>query len=403
MRRNRTLPGLLTSIISLLIACEDTPQNHGGGNDNGEFTYDVEEAFPGLTFNNAVDLQTAGDRTGRLFVVEQAGVIRVFDPANPTGSQVFMDISARVASGGERGLLSLVFDPDFTSNRFFYVYYTPRSGTVAQLSRFSANPGKATGNPGSEKFVLSVNQPAVNHNGGQIIFDNHGYLLLSLGDGGGGGDPDDNGQDLTTLLGAVLRIDVNTLPYTIPSSNPFVGAGSGTREEIYAYGLRNPWRMSFDPVTQRIWVGDVGQGRYEEVNVITYGGNYGWDCREGAHVYDADGTDPGTRSSACLTATGLIDPVWEYGRTQGSVVTGGYVDRGPTLTSLVGKYLCADHGSGRIWAVTYDGISGTAEELIDTALRISSFGVGEDGEVYFLHRDIRGGVYRITQTEVPEP
>lgn len=329
-------------------------------------------------------------------------------PATPGTVSVFLDISARVASspgGGELGLLGLAFHPQFETNGYFYVNYTTgSSGTprtrATRVSRFRVSgSNKDQADPGSETILLEFPQPFDNHNGGQLAFGPDGYLYITTGDGGSGGDPQGNGQNLKTLLGKILRIDVNPAAglYGIPSSNPFAGNSSGFRAEIFAYGLRNPWRLSFDGPTGRIWAADVGQDTWEEIDLIVSGGNYGWDCREGAHVYVGP---PGGPSAACASATRLIDPIWEYSHDAGDYsITGGYVYRGPTVTSLRGRYVYADYGSGRVWALEYNGVDPAVNALlVDAPFSISSFGLDESSELYLLQYDSGGGIHRLVQT-----
>ncbi len=235
---------------------------------------------------------------------------------------------------------------------------------------------------------MEVSQPFSNHNGGQIAFGPDGYLYIALGDGGSGGDPDGNGQNRATLLGSILRIDANTASgarnYAIPPDNPFAGNSQGFREEIFAYGLRNPWRFSFDPVTKKLWAGDVGQNLYEEIDIIEKGRNYGWNIMEGFHCY----------SSATCDTAGLTLPVWEYGHNSsgGIAVTGGFVYRGTQLPELYGKYIYADYGSGRIWSLSYSDNDTVNTELLKTSLNISSFGTDRFNELYMCAFD--GKIYR---------
>lgn len=246
--------------------------------------------------------------------------------------------------------------------------------------------------PPDTTVLLEIPEPYSNHNGGGLTFDNDGYLYLGLGDGGGAGDNDDNGQDRTTLLGSILRLEVtDTAPYyAIPADNPFAGNTSGWREEIYAWGLRNPWRISVDPETNTLWAGDVGQNVWEEVDIIESGNNYGWDCREGMHDFTGDS------SPACATATNLVDPVYEYQHLNGNVsITGGYVYRGTSLPALVGRYIFADYGSGRIWALDQSAKPFTAPLVVDAPFSISSFGVGTDGELYILQYASSAKIYRL--------
>ncbi len=368
---------------------------------------EIEVAFPNLRFTRPVDLQHAGDGTGRLFVVEQAGVIRVFgnDPDAPAAT-VFLDIRDRVDDrGNEEGLLGLAFHPDYAANGFFFVDYTASSPDRTVIARYRVDPndpGRA--DPGSETIVLEVAQPFSNHNGGQIAFGSEGLLYVALGDGGSGGDPREHGQNRRTLLGSILRIDVDQpsggRPYGIPPDNPFAGNTEGFREEIFAYGLRNPWRFSFDAATGRLWAADVGQNAFEEIDLIEPGGNYGWNTMEGMHCFDPP--------SGCATA-GLTPPVWEYDHGEGRSVTGGFVYRGPGVPQLAGKYVYADFVSGKIWALAFEGGAVQAHaELLDTTLGISSFGVDENRELYFCAFD--GRIYRFTsaagtrtgEADVPE-
>ncbi len=318
---------------------------------------------------------------GRVYIAEQKGLVRVVD-ASGAGVATALDVRAKVVAGGEAGLLGLAFDPKFAESGNVYLHYTaplpqPRSGFVFQsvVSRFHSNDGGVTIDPASEKRLLTVDQPFTNHNGGRIAFGPDGFLYVGLGDGGSGGDPQGNAQNKTTLLGKILRIDPNGGdPYAIPPSNPF--ATDGGRPEIYAYGLRNPWKFSFDTATGDLWAGDVGQSKFEEVNRIVLGGNYGWNIREGKHCFN---------SESCA-AEGLLDPIVEYGRADGVSITGGYVYRGTKVSSLFGKYVYADFGTGRIWTVETRGRdaggSSAPMTLLDTEFKISTFGQDARGEVY---------------------
>jgi len=261
-------------------------------------SYSLTEAFtPTLTFNQGVDIRNAGAADTRLFVVEQVGRILVFDTSNPQTPETFLDISTSVASGGETGLLGLAFHPDYATNGYFFVYYTTRGALRVRISRFSVTSNPDSADAGSEAPLLNISQRQGNHNGGGLAFDGNGYLLVAVGDEGGGGDVYDNAQDRTTLHGSILRLDVDVPAspyYQIPPDNPFVGNSDGYAQEIFAWGMRNPWRISYDAMTDRIWTGDVGQGQWEEIDVIEWGGNYGWDCREGMHDYigPPDGPSP---------------------------------------------------------------------------------------------------------------
>ncbi len=255
--------------------------------------YSVVDAFPDLTFTKPVDIRNAGDGTNRLFVVEQEGIIRTFPASDRADvTHEFLDITGSVACCGEQGLLGLAFHPDFETNGYFYVFYTTEGALRDRLSRFQVNPADSNDAlEASEKILLEFNDSYDNHNGGGLCFDDDGYLYVSTGDEGSGGDPHNNAQDRTKLFGKILRLDVNqnmdVVPYHgIPGDNPLVGNTNGYREEIWAWGLRNPWRISYDETTDRIWAGDVGQRLFEEIDIIEKGKNYGWDCREGKHGYD---------------------------------------------------------------------------------------------------------------------
>jgi uncharacterized repeat protein (TIGR03806 family) len=312
----------------------------------------------------------------RFYVLEQKGVVRVVDPTGGPMTTA-LDISTSVTSGGEAGLLGIAFDPAFASNGFVYLHFDAKAatspGVVFQsvLARFHSSDGGLTFEPASEKRLLLVDQPFSNHDGGKLATGPDGLLYLALGDGGSGGDPQGNGQNKDVLLGKILRIDPKGEPYAIPPSNPF--ASGGGRPEIFAYGLRNPWKFSFDLLTGEIWAGDVGQGRYEEVDRIVLGGNYGWNTREGFHCYAA----------ATCASEGLLDPVVEYDHSEGVSITGGYVYRGANIPALYGKYVYGDFGSGKIWAVDKraDG-SFSALVLAETNLKISTFAQDEAGEIY---------------------
>ena len=351
----------------------------------------LEAGFPNLFFTRPVDIQNSDDGSNRLFVVEQPGIIRVFEN-NPgvTQSTVFLDIRPRVDnSSNEEGLLGLAFHPDYPDSAYFYVNYTASNPNRTVISRYRVSAADSNvADSGSERVIMTIDKPFPNHNAGVLAFGpDDGYLYFSTGDGGSGGDPQNNGQNRATLLGSILRIDVdhgeNGKDYAIPPDNPFVGNSNGYREEIYAYGLRNTWRMSFDPATGQLWAADVGQNQIEEIDIVQKGGNYGWRIMEGDNCY---------QSTNCNTA-GLILPVWQYPRSLGQSITGGYVYRGSEIPELVGKYIYADYASGRIWSLAYDGPAQVENvELFNTNLRISSFGTDEDGELYLSAFD--GQVYR---------
>lgn len=378
----------------------------------GTSTVSVQQVFPSLpAFTEPVQMLQAPDDDTRWFVLEKPGIIRVF-ANNPTvtTTQVFLDIRDRVVRLGqcECGMLGLAFHPDFpATNRVYINYNDPQFRSIT--SEFTSPDGGLTLDPSSERVLLTVNKPADNHNGGQLHFGPDGFLYLGLGDGGGGGDPQENAQNPMRLLGKMLRIDVNSaeLPYGIPPNNPFVGNalcnvnGSGSQEcpEIYALGLRNPWRWSFDRQTGMQWVADVGQGSWEEIDILTRGGNYGWDHREGAHCFEPP--------SNCQT-TDLIDPVAEYSHAFGAAITGGYVYRGTQTTEIFGRYVFADFESGMIaslapaaggsYTITRHVEPGQAPPGAPGLLNISAFGESTTGELYAVDF-VRGQLFRLVFTQ----
>jgi glucose/arabinose dehydrogenase len=328
--------------------------------------------------SNPVFVTHAGDRGGRLFIVEQPGRIRVV-AGGTLAPAPFLDISSRVLAGGERGLLGLAFHPDYARNGRYVVNYTrrPDGATVIAEYRVSTDAGVSARD---ERVLLVIEQPYPNHNGGMIAFGADGFLYIGMGDGGAGGDPQNRAQNRQELLGKMLRIDVNRgSPYAIPPDNPF--AGGGARPEIWALGLRNPWRFSFDRQTHELYAGDVGQNAWEEIDVVRRGGNYGWRLMEGAHCYNPARCD----------RQGLELPIAEYATRGGRCsVTGGYVYRGAAIPDLAGMYVYGDFCSGEIFGLRGGG---TGQVLLDTKLAVSSFGEDEAGEVYVV--DHRGGVYRL--------
>ena len=355
------------------------------------FTVRFEEVFEGREFDRPVEVGAypagpAGSGPG-LFVAEQEGRILVLHPDGDDAVEL-LDISEQVSRvGNEEGLLSVALDPAFDETGSLWVYYSVR-GTprMTRLSRFTVDPADPLRvEPGSELVILEVEQPYSNHNGGAIRFGPDRMLYLGFGDGGSGGDPRGHGQNLATLLGAIIRIDVRFAaegaPYSIPAGNPFLGV-AGARPEIWAYGLRNPWRMAFDPETGDLWAADVGQQEVEEVDRIEPGGNYGWNILEGTRCFEpSSGCDP----------SGTVLPVAEYGHNLGCSVTGGVVYRGEAIPALVGHYLFADYCSGRLWALPIDG--GAIVELDRLPGQVASFGTDAAGEVYVL--TFGGAVLRI--------
>ena len=336
-------------------------------------------AYPKLTFDAPVEYTYAKDGTNRVFVVEQSGRIRVFDNSpNTTEAPTYLDIRKSVAYGGEMGLLGLAFHPKFKENGYFFVNYTKDNPRETVVSRFKATTaGAMQVDPKSEVVLFKFKQPYSNHNGGKVLFGPDGYLYVSTGDGGSGGDPQNNGQDRRSWLGKILRVDVNSTEkgqYGIPEDNPFAKNKEGLREEIFAYGLRNPWRVSFDE-QGRLWAGDVGQDKIEEVDIITKGGNYGWRLREADQPFKAGEEQAPAK---------LIDPVWEYSHSNGDVsITGGLVYRGQQNPSLRGKYVYADYASGKVWCLTSNG--GKAkdnQQVVERAGSISAFGEDQKNELY---------------------
>ncbi len=386
------------SAFFLLIACGNA-QDDGSGNvvmpgPAEAVSYKVADPFPGLKFSDPVELVNAKDGSNRLFVVEQAGTIRFFDATQkPSTSTLFLDIKSKVKSGGEMGLLGLAFHPNFKSNGYIYVNYTRDNTRESVVARYNvSNPANGTADSQSETILFTYAQPYSNHNGGSVHFGPDGYLYVSTGDGGSGGDPQNNAQNLSNLLGKILRLDVNATDkgnYGIPVDNPFRGKTDGTREEIYAYGLRNPWRISFDPVTKKLWAGDVGQNAIEEIDIIEKGGNYGWRLKEADVCFNP--------KNDCKE-TGLIDPVWNYTHANGDIsITGGYVYRGKKLPGLVGKYIYGDYASGRIWALeTTDGAKAKNTNLLDKIGSLSAFGVDEQNELYFFSYG-EGKIYSLAE------
>ena len=353
----------------------------------------LEPAFPGLSFAEPIELTHPGDGSGRLYVAEKAGRVVSFEGVRTTATAtVALDIRPLVESRSEWGLLGIAFHPAFARTGYLYVHYSGRPDgrtVLARYTRSAANP--AVFDPASALVVLEVAQPFENHKGGKLAFGPDGFLYLSLGDGGGAGDPGDRAQNRTTLLGKLLRIDVDQpaqgLAYGIPPDNPFRGNASGFREEIYALGLRNMFKFSFDRATGALWGADVGQDRWEEVNLVTNGGNYGWRVREGAHCFRP--------LTGCATV-GLTDPVYEYAHPAAPdaarSVTGGVVYRGARNPDLVGAYLFADYLVGDVWALSGSPVSGSplARRTVARA-GFAVIGFGEDaaGEVYVLMQDGR--------------
>lgn len=323
-------------------------------------------------FNSPLELKHAGD--DRLFVVEQGGRIKILNPDGTVNPTNFLNISSNISSGGERGLLGLAFHPDYANNGFFYVYYTNTAGNT-QISRFSVSSDPDVADPASELQMLSFNQPFSNHNGGHIAFGPDGMLYIASGDGGSGGDPQNNSQTLSTLLGKILRLDVDAPAPYIPADNPFVGGPE--RDEIWAYGVRNPWKFSFDSETGDLWIADVGQGSWEEINKepsTAAGLNYGWRCYEGNAPFNTNNCPPQSE---------LTFPFAEYSRSNGKCsITGGYVYRGSDYPGIEGLYFFADLCTNEIGTVDQDGNLTFHEPL--GATTITSFGVDVNQKLYVI-------------------
>jgi glucose/arabinose dehydrogenase len=408
LRRNRWIA--VSSGALLLSACGGGSSSNGGGMPNPvplpptTPTVGVEPVFTGVTLSSPVAMLQAPGDNARWFVVEQGGRVRVFnnDPMVSTASN-FIDITSRVNFSGETGLLGMAFHPNFPTDPRVFLFYSHNdasAGLVSRMSRFLTPDGGRTLDPASEQILLVIKKPEENHNGGGIGFGRDGFLYLGIGDGGGGNDqhpPIGNAQSLTTLLGKMLRIDVDfgagSFLYSIPVGNPFAGNtpcgvnGTGTANcpEIFALGFRNPWRWSFDRSTGDLWVGDVGQDAREEVDRVVAGGNYGWRCEEGTR-------DTGL---SCGPATNFLPPIADYGRDVGTTVTGGYVYRGTRFATLVGRYIFGDFGSGRIFNIANTtaptvNVSGG----LNSGISMSSFGEGNDGELYVVGYD--GRLFHIT-------
>lgn len=375
---------IITIFLIFLVFMSLSRFNNSVSNSGSMILY---QAFPNLTFSQPVDFQTDKSTDNLVFVVEQQGIIKIFVNSPLTeNSNTFLDIRSKLLSGGERGLLGLAFHQNFSSNGLFYVDYTAKPDGRTVVAEYKYENSSVDVN--SERIIFEQTQPFANHNAGQILFGLDGFLYITLGDGGSGGDPYGNAQNLSTNLGSILRINVdqssNGKNYSIPNDNPFVKNNLGYKEEIFAYGLRNPWRISQDSVTGTLWVGDVGQNSYEEVNIIEKGHNYGWNFMEGFSCYNP--------SSNC-DKTNLTEPVFSYGRNEGYAVTGGYVYRG-AIDSLYGKYIFGDYGTGKIWSIDENH---STSLILDSSLTISSFGIDSQGEIFVLDYN-SGSIYKFNNS-----
>ena len=355
-------------------------------------------------FSAPLDIQQPDDATARLFVVEQGGHVQIIQSNGARAATPFLDVTGRAGftSGGETGLLGLAFHPNYKNNRRFFVNYTRNNATQLQtvIAEFTASATNANfADPTTETILFTVDQPFSNHNGGGLAFGKDGFLYIGLGDGGSGGDPLGNGQNTNTLLGKMLRIDVDSahapgLNYAIPPSNPFLT--SGGRAEIWLFGLRNPFRFSFDSVTGDLWIGDVGQNNFEEVDHLTSaqgGANLGWNIMEGTHCFNPP--------TGCPTA-GLTLPVFDYDHSQGDdTVIGGHIYHGTKMPALVGRYVFGDFISGRMWTLTQSGSTFTRTSLFTVAAGdVAAIGQDQLGELY-VARYSTGAVSRIHQVGQP--
>lgn len=353
--------------------------DHKNGCDPGAPYIKLKKEFPRLPeVNQLVGMYQAPGNQSDWYLLKQNGLVYKINQSS-SRLNVFLDISRRVNSGGEKGLLGLAFHPFYRKNGFLFVYYTTNN-LVSRISRFSThNPKSGIVNINTEKIILEVDQPESNHNGGQIAFGHDGYLYISLGDGGGAGDRHGkigNAQNTATLPGSIIRLDIDTTnKYKIPPGNPLVNKRG--RSEIYAWGIRNAWRMSFDQKTGLLWAADVGQDKWEEINLIRRGGNYGWRIKEASHCYNP----PRNCSSK-----NLIDPIYEYSHQDGRSITGGYVYRGKKIPGLTGMYIFSDFFKGPLWALKKSP-NGNYQRMtiMNLDFYTSSFAQGSDGEIYILN------------------
>lgn len=372
---------MLTGMLSACTGCSEkrkSPAAQPGNSAAGLPGMRLQRVFSTIEIDTPILMLQSPNDNQHWYVVEKAGRILQLSGSNAIAhSSVFVDISDRVdSSPNEAGLLGMAFHPQYESNGLVYLSYTTSDPDLTSvISRFKTSNDGNTLLADSEQVLLRVSQPYSNHNGGHIAFGSDGYLYIGLGDGGSGGDPREHGQNTRTLLGSMLRIDVNQgSPYSIPAGNPFA-SGKGGRPEIYAWGLRNPWRWSFDRETGDLWVADVGQNAWEEINLIRGPGNFGWNGKEGTHCYE---------SSNCNNPE-FIDPVLEYGHDLGCSVTGGYVYRGNAIPALQGSYLFSDFCSGTLWVASKNAQDQyTMTELLSTGLNVASFAQSNEGEIFVI-------------------
>jgi len=399
---HRAQPAHVLPVVAgllLLIGCsqaaDDSHAPAEGPTGTPAATNNVELVQVASGLNSPVGIVNAADDSGRLFVVERGGRVRVIDAGGYLRAGPFVNLSDRIVAEWEQGLLGLAFHPDFAANGRLFVDYTRRGDGALVLSELAASRDRASADPASERVLLTIAHPSPFHNGGQLAFGPDGYLYIGVGDGGGEGDPLGSGQNLETLLGKILRIDVDGepapgAPYAIPRNNPYapdgIAPGAGL-PEIWAFGLRNPWRFSFDRASGDLYIGDVGQDTWEEIDrqaAASAGGeNYGWNAREGNHCY-----------SPLCDRVSAVDPIAEYAHDPGCAVIGGYVYRGSSQPTLAGSYLFGDHCAGTIFSLPAAGRH-DPKVVVDSGLSLSAFGEAEDGEIYVV--DLAGGgLYRVT-------
>lgn len=379
-----TVNRFVLALVLLLFGCQPFRDKTNSPVVPNNTPYEWAATVSGLT--KPVAIANAGDGSNRLFVVEQAGRIQLVKNGS-LASVPFLDISGRVKAGGEQGLLGLVFHPNFSTNGYFYVNYTALNGDSV-TARFHVSLQPDVADASSEQVLLQISDPYPNHNGGSLAFGPDGYLYLGLGDGGSEGDPEGRAQSLSSYWGKLLRVDVDSgSPYAIPPGNPF--AGGGGLPEIWAFGLRNPWRISFDSLTGDLYIADVGQDNWEEIDWLpansSGGANFGWSLREGTHFYKGD------------DSSNFVEPVVEYSHGMGNcAVVGGYVYRGATLAALQGVYFYADFCSGAVWGISQADAWKT-ELAFGSGLSINTFGVDEQGEIYVGAMD--GNIYQLRAKE----
>lgn len=378
---------LLCAVMSVLSCKSNNPTKPTGNQPPVELgKYSIVQAFPSLPIiDNPVELTAPHDGSNRIFVLSQKGIIYEFsNSASVSSRNIFLDISSKVTSGGEMGLLGLAFDPDYKTNGYFYINYNRRNPSLETvIARYKVSAANADiADPNSEEILLTYAQPFENHKGGKLAFGNDKMLYIAVGDGGSAGDPHGNGQNKKVLLGKILRIDVSKsgtgTKYAIPQDNPFKGSTDGTREEIYAYGMRNPWRFNIDRTTGMIWAADVGQDKIEEIDIIDKGANYGWNTMEGNECYNGSGCNK----------NGLTSPIYTYTHgASGSSITGGYIARDSNLPGLTGRYIYGDYSSGKIWALTSSNKTFVKNDLIGQVPggSLSSFGEDADSHLYILN------------------